>query len=133
VKVIVAGSRSWTDEASIHRSLEGTHALFSFTEVVSGGCKGPDTFGENWARSKGIPVKVFPADWAKHGRAAGPIRNGEMADYADALIVFWDGYSRGTMNMLEHARKQGLAFTIHRTDGTMYGNGWARPADREGK
>ncbi len=50
--------------------------------------------------------------WDIHGKSAGHIRNAEMADYADALIAFWDGKSRGTANMIENARKRGLKIKI---------------------
>jgi hypothetical protein len=53
-------------------------------------------------------VKEFPANWVEHGRAAGPIRNGQMADYADALIAVWDGKSKGTGNMINQARENRL-------------------------
>ena len=49
--------------------------------------------------------ELFPADWDKHGRAAGPIRNKQMADYADVLIAVWDGKSRGTKNMIDEMNK----------------------------
>ena len=74
---------------------------FAISEVVCGMAKGADLLGKRWAESKRIPVKEFPADWNRYGRSAGPIRNAQMRDYADALIVFiWDG-SRGSANMLK--------------------------------
>lgn len=80
---------------------------FQITEVVSGRATGVDRLGEYWAAIAGKPVKHFPADWSL-GRAAGHIRNGQMASYADALIAVWDGQSPGTRNMIETARKRGL-------------------------
>lgn len=64
--------------------------------------------GEGWAKRKGIPVKRFPADWNQYGRRAGPLRNREMARYADALIAIWDGKSRGTRSMIDEALREGL-------------------------
>lgn len=81
------------------------------TEVVSGGARGPDRAGELWAKINGVRVRVFPADWEKHGKAAGPIRNIEMAKYVGkdgALLPLWDGKSRGTRHMMETAREHGL-------------------------
>lgn len=43
--------------------------------------------------------KEFPADWKAHGKAAGPIRNKQMAEYADALLLIWDGESKGSASM----------------------------------
>lgn len=82
--------------------------------MVSGGANGVDLLGEQWACSWGIPVKQFMADWSKHGRAAGPIRNRQMAEYADALIAIWDGQSRGTKSMIRESRKAGLdVYEVH--------------------
>jgi hypothetical protein len=70
-------------------------------EIVSGGAEGVDTIAIEWAKANHLPVNVFPADWSKHGKSAGPIRNAEMAKYADALIcIRWD-YSKGSKNMAE--------------------------------
>lgn len=69
------------------------------SEIVSGKAKGIDTSGEWFADRVGLPVKSFPADWDKHNKAAGHIRNKQMADYADALLLIWDGESRGSSNM----------------------------------
>lgn len=77
------------------------------TEVVSGGARGIDKLGELWAKHRGIPVRRFPADWDKHGNAAGAIRNREMADYADGALILWDGESRGSKNMYETMRELG--------------------------
>ena len=70
-------------------------------EVVSGGCAtGVDPRGERWARLKGSTVTVFGADWTRHGKAAGPIRNKQMARYADAALVFCkDEPTPGSSNM----------------------------------
>ena len=67
---------------------------------MSGGAKGADDAGEDWAIANEIPVKLFPADWNAHGKAAGKLRNRAMADYADAALVFWDGMSSGSCDMV---------------------------------
>lgn len=119
MKVIIAGGRdftdfmklagmlaTWTKETEIHEAFE------PITEVVSGGARGADKLGEVWARQHGIPIKRMPADWAKHKKSAGPIRNTEMAKYADGLIAFWDGKSPGTKDMIEKATKLGLKAVV---------------------
>ncbi len=92
-----------------------TRAPFEITEIVSGTCKGVDQLGEEWAGRKGIPVKRFPADWNQYGRRAGPLRNREMAKYADALIAIWDGESRGTKNMIDEALREKLEVYVYCT------------------
>lgn len=69
----------------------------------------PDIFGAIWASSLNIPVRFFPADWDAYGDAAGPIRNREMARYAEALILVWSGHSKGSANMLHQAQSAGYA------------------------
>lgn len=106
MKTIIAGPRG-VDRIPI--VTEAIHRCpWKITEVVSGGCRGVDRTAESVARRLELPVKVFEADWDRHGKAAGPIRNREMAEYADGLIALWNGISRGTKNMIETAERMGL-------------------------
>lgn len=112
MKVIIAGSRDITDYAMLE---EAVHASgFEVTEVVSGGARGVDTMGERWAKEHGVPVKVFKAQWDLHGKRAGPFRNMEMGDYADALIALWDGKSRGTLHMINYSESRHLRVWVKR-------------------
>ena len=82
-------------------------------EIVSGcNCKGADKLGIQYAIEKGFNLIKFTAEWNKFGKAAGPIRNKEMAVFADVLIAFWDGRSRGTQNMIRLANKKGLRIKV---------------------
>ena len=111
MKVIVAGSRNITSLGAVYHAIKGAEKEgITITEVVSGCARGVDTIGELWADFKQLKLTKFPADWDKHGRSAGPIRNQEMADYADALIVVWDGKSSGSKNMLETMKKTGKPY-----------------------
>ena len=103
MRVIIAGSRDIKTVEPVYRAIKSSG--YVITEIVSGGARGVDTLGELWGEIKNIPVKVFPADWDKYGRAAGPIRNQEMADYCDAAIFIWDGKSAGTKNCIECVSK----------------------------
>ncbi len=76
------------------------------SEVVCGGARGADTGGFNWGWSRGIPVKSFPADWKMYGKAAGFIRNCQMAKYAERVVLFPGG--RGTAHMRQVAQQAGL-------------------------
>ena len=107
MKVIIAGSRTIYDMEELKKAIE--ESQFDITEVVCGGCAGVDLLGERWAFDHGKPVKYFPANWEKHGKAAGPLRNQEMAQDGEALILLWDGTSRGSaIALLMHARNKGL-------------------------
>lgn len=114
-KVIIAGGRDFYKYDLLNlkcRELLLTNYKISDIEIVSGKARGADKLGEQFAEQYGIQVKEFPADWKRYGNAAGPIRNREMANYADALIAFWDGRSTGTRNMIETARELGLKVRI---------------------
>lgn len=102
MKVIIAGSRTATYQATLNAAYK-TPLLF--TEVVSGGAKGADTFGECFANKEEIPIKRFLPNWDVHGKKAGMLRNIEMGDYADALIAVWDGKSRGTKHIIDYMTK----------------------------
>lgn len=77
-------------------------------EIVCGEAKGADTWGKRIALGNGIPVKSFPANWSLHGNSAGYKRNEEMAVYADGLLAFHDGNSRGTGHMINLANQHKL-------------------------
>ena len=89
---------------------------FEITEVVSGTAIGVDSLGEKYARVNDIPTERKPADWNKHGRAAGPIRNREMAKYADAAVIVWDGESNGTRNMINEMIRYNKPYYIIMTE-----------------
>lgn len=107
-KVIVAGSRHFTDYIFVKSVLNHYLSNQTDVEIVSGCAQGVDKLGEQYAKENGLPVKRFPADWNTYGRAAGPIRNKQMAEYADALILFWNGSSPGSKNMLKNAKEMNL-------------------------
>lgn len=118
MRIIIAGSRHMPDSLAYLVNEAVIKSGFDITEVVCGMARGADTLGASWARSKGIKVKEFPADWNKYGRAAGPIRNKQMLDYAEGLIVFiWNG-SRGSENMLQQTLKAGKPVFVVR-DGKL--------------
>lgn len=103
MKVIIAGSRKISDYSELLTAI--ARARFEITEVVCGMAIGTDKLGEKWARVNNLPVKEMPADWNKYGKPAGPIRNKQMAEYADAAIVLWDGKSDGSRNMISEMNR----------------------------
>jgi hypothetical protein len=88
-----------------HFQMEGCHLYSCTSEIVEGGAKGIDACGKAFANKYEFTHKLFPADWDKHGKAAGHIRNKQMAEYADALLLIWDGESRGSANMKSQMEK----------------------------
>jgi len=111
MKTIIAGSRDINDPAHVVEAV--FQSGFDITEVVSGGAPGVDKLGEDFAQVANLPLKVFPANWDQFGNPAGPIRNRQMAEYADAAIIVWDGYSSGSRDMLMVVRKNGLKVYVH--------------------
>lgn len=107
MKVIIAGSRGFSNFQLLYTKCEEILETQSDVEIVSGTAKGADKLGEHYASLKGYSVARFPADWSK-GRSAGFIRNAEMANYSDCLIAFWDGNSSGTKHMINLAESKGL-------------------------
>ncbi len=113
-RIIVAGGRDFDNYILLSETLDVVLERYTLSEVsiVSGCCRGTDALGERYAKEHGIPVVRFPADWLEYGKAAGPIRNRKMAEYASegegVLVAFWDGRSRGTASMIRLAEKAGL-------------------------
>lgn len=105
MKVIIAGSRTFNDYEYLKQSLKELN--LDITEIVCGEAKGADTLGRRYGEENNIPIKSFPAQWDLYGKSAGYIRNSQMGDYADYLVAFWDGKSKGTFNMIEYMRKKG--------------------------
>jgi len=107
MKTIIAGSRHINDVSLVYSILDDLD--FVVTEVVCGCADGVDNIGKAWGQSKGIAYKDFPADWLRDGKlTAGFVRNQRMADYADALVLIWDGESDGSADMLRRAKKARL-------------------------
>ena len=115
-KVLICGGVVFNDETLFTETLDSVIDKEN-TIIVSGGAKGADSLAEKYAAANGIEIKVFPAEWNKYGRSAGPIRNKKMLDYisddaGSLVIAFWNGKSRGTKNTIENAQKMKIATFI---------------------
>lgn len=123
IKVIIAGSRNFYDynivEDTVVSYFMSRGILKENVEIISGGARGADSLGEQLADSYGLKLTVFPAQWDTYGKAAGMIRNKEMADYAAKdsdkaiLFAFWDGQSRGTKGMIDIAKRCGMEVIVN--------------------
>lgn len=111
LKVIVAGGRQFNDYERLKSVLDNIPKPFA---VVCGEARGADTLGKRYAIENGLKVHSFPADWDTHGKSAGHKRNAQMAEFAGALVAFWDNSSRGTKSMIELARAKGLKVVVVR-------------------
>lgn len=115
LKIVIAGCRNYNNyyEAKEYidfciREIKKNNTIV----ILSGGCKGADMLGERYAIENGYEIRRFVANWDKYGKAAGPIRNEQMAKEADYIICFWDYKSRGTKSMIENAKKYSKPYKI---------------------
>lgn len=118
MKTIIAGIRnveSVKAQCLVSEAIAASGWSGEITEIIHGAARGIDSAAH--VICDGLwPIRSMPADWEKHGKSAGPIRNREMAKVADALIAIWDGKSRGTRNMIETAERMGLRVFVFRID-----------------
>lgn len=118
-KVIIAGGRHFSNYELLKERCDyylQNKLREGRVVIISGHATGADALGERYAQERGLACEQYPADWEAYGRAAGPIRNEEMAELANALIAFWDGVSRGTKNMIDTAKSKGLKVSVVRYD-----------------
>lgn len=119
MKVLVTGSRHLTDPVVITTAF--TELLWSSGRpgpyiLVHGAAPGADRLAAKMALSWGWQVHAVPADWASHGRAAGPLRNQRMLDEhpdVDVVYAFPDRDSVGTWDMVERAIKARIPVRIY--------------------
>lgn len=112
MRTIIAGSRHITDPAELEAAMRDID--WHPSAIITGGARGADQLGNDWANANGLPLAIYYANWRECGRRAGPLRNEEMAKNADALVALWDGDSAGTQNMINAARAKGLRVHVHR-------------------
>lgn len=112
-RVIIAGSRDINGDLAelfVQESMRVTRMMWDWKvgAVLSGKCRGIDTAGEKWAKLNKAEVEEYPADWDLLGDKAGPLRNAEMVQRADALVVIAFRGSKGSADVLRRAKAQGL-------------------------
>jgi hypothetical protein len=112
-RIVVCGSRSFEDEKRAEAILERASERFEGNmEIVSGGARGADTLGEDFAVASGIRFVRFPPLWNSLGKRAGMARNLTMLWYGTHVIAFWDGKSRGTKGTIDAAKAEGIPVWI---------------------
>lgn len=111
-KILICGDRNWVDYALI---LDAVKKLERDTLIIEGGARGADVLAGRAAIEVGLGLNVFPADWLKYGKSAGPIRNLQMLkENPDEVWAFHDDLanSRGTAHTVKEAKKKGIPVTI---------------------
>lgn len=107
MKVAIIGSRTLNVENL------GDYLPESITEIVTGGAKGIDFCAEKYAKENGLRLVEFLPEYEKYRRNAPLVRNKLIIEYADEVVAFWDGKSRGTKSVIDTCEKQGKKITVH--------------------
>ena len=123
MRILVCGDRGWRSQERINQVLDAIHHITPISLIIEGEARGADIMSKNWAISRGIPWKEYPANWEKFGRAAGPIRNRQQFNEGkpDEVIAFHDdiSQSKGTKDMVNYAQSKNCPVRIF----TMKGAG----------
>ena len=106
MKIAVIGSREITNI-----NLE-KHLPSECDEIVSGGARGVDSLAAAYAKRVGLKLTVFRPDYDAYGKSAPIIRNKDIVNYADTVIAFWDGISRGTSFVIDYCKRVGKPCTV---------------------
>lgn len=107
MRVLICGSRDWTDQSPIAVLIAGLAQLDEPVTIIHGAARGADSIAGYYAKAWKMEVIEEPADWKTHGRSAGPIRNQKMLyeHVPDVVYAFrLDGESKGTNHMIQIAR-----------------------------
>lgn len=110
MKLAIIGSRDFSDYLCLKQALEPYKT--KLTLVVSGGARGADKLGEQWAVENNIKTLIFLPDWDKFGKRAGFIRNEDIIKNCDCCIAFWDGQSKGTSHSISLCEKYNKPYKI---------------------
>ena len=119
---IIAGGRDFDDFFSADEFIKKIFKEKGIVKkrdvvIISGGARGADKIAEDFSKKYELKNIIMNANWDLNGKAAGHIRNKEMASKSlefeeRTLIAFWDGKSKGTKNMIENANKMKIDVKI---------------------
>jgi len=112
MKLGIVGSRDFHDYEKVKNFIFSSINIKDIDCIVSGGAKGFDSLAEKFADEYNIKKKIFPAEWEKHGRAAGFIRNRDIVDNSDILIAVQKNKSKGTQNSIDLAKKKKISCLV---------------------
>ena len=107
-RILVCGGRDFADSAFLFGVLDMEAEQNPVVRIIQGGANGADKLARMWCISRFVTYEHFPADWSKHGKAAGPIRNQQMIDEGKPTKVFAFDGGRGTADMIRRAKTAGI-------------------------
>ena len=118
LKLCIFGGRDFTDYdrmlGHVQRIQDALHADGRTLAIISGLANGADRTAYNLAYDMGLVRSEFPADWDKHGKRAGFLRNTQMAEFCDEAMAYWDGVSRGTRHNISEMKRLGKPCAVHK-------------------
>lgn len=118
VFLAVVGSRNFKDYPSFQKKMDEVFLEWGLQNinircVISGGAPGVDSMAERWAREKEFHIRVHKADWTRHGRAAGPLRNSIIVENSTHLVAFPSRKGTGTQDTIRKAKLAGLISKVY--------------------
>ena len=111
MRVIIGGSRSISDPGALEAAIE--QSGFAIDVVITGNSSGVDSLVAHWAQKSGVTLTIMPVEWSTYGGRAEQIRNEKIVELADACILVWDGFSKGTHHLREVVNRKGLRMCIY--------------------
>ena len=119
--IAIIGDGDFNDYALLKTKLDEIRQVYpTIDRAVSGGARGTDQLGEQYARAHGMWMQIFRPDWARYGRGAALLRNTDIINAADIIVAFWDGKSRGTQDSIQKARQQGKILFAYDYSGAIH-------------
>jgi hypothetical protein len=111
MRILVCGGRDYgltiEEKYKMHVILsEYKHIYGDNFVIIHGVARGADSLSGKWAKANGIDVIEFPANWNKHGKRAGPIRNQQMLDEGKPNVVIAFRGGQGTADMVKRSKSQ---------------------------
>jgi len=104
-KLAIIGSRTFNDPFRMEMEVNKLRTIYpDINLIISGGAKGADKLGEQYAKNHNIRTLIIQPDWKTYGKAAGVLRNTDIIKEADVVIAFWDGKSKGTADSIKKAK-----------------------------
>ena len=117
MKILIAGSRTWTDECTVRRVLHGLYEEMgepdpSTVELIHGNDpSGADMMCDKYAVEAGWSIKRFSPDWNKYKKEAFDFRNAEMSNYgADIALVFFSERSPKTDKLVDELESKNIPY-----------------------
>lgn len=108
MRALICGGRDFDDKEFVFLLLDKLNQQYNFSLIITGGARGADFWAHMWASHNKKEVKIYEADWDKHGKSAGMIRNREMLRYAHPEVVIAFPGERGTADMVKISKKAGV-------------------------